>query len=498
MGESARTLIQNFLLSQVTASGRWKGGCESRLLESGLALRLLGTDKRYADAHRALEQYCEKKLSEPEDAGLESVIPRLVAQGALARIPPREVVDRARSLSSEYRHFSHARKKTLMDSLLAASGLIDWSEVYLPPSLPQTHRWISLLFQAFHVLRAAAVEDTALPVDNLLDAQSADGSWDQHVLVTIFVLLSLTAAGASGPALDKGCRFLMKQQRDDGGLPFISNEDTWVTCLGSATLAEAGVHPARFASSVRYLRRRQRVDGGWAYAETVEQSDADDTALCLSLLSRVDAASYKPEIDAAVRYLTRLRNADGGFPTFVHGADAEVEITAKALVALRDADPALTIEQTRPSWDWLRASQDDDGGFAVQWNACETFPVLHVVDAIHRYGIGSPENQPLLARCADFLLRLRLPEGGWPMTRDSGEIHPLSTAYALAALARCGPELCPAEILRVGTRVLLTSQPTLIADKVVPDSLGPRPFPYSVPILTPIYTLNALTRLREA
>jgi squalene-hopene/tetraprenyl-beta-curcumene cyclase len=493
--------VQEHLVSRICVSGRWDGGCESRLLESGLALPLLRTGAN-EHAYQALAKYCAKELTtaqagEPGVPGPASLVPALVAQAALGQPVPAVVLERVRSLSAGHRQLASDRKRMLLECLLAAVGLADWAQVPLPRAAAPTHRWVSLMLTAFDVLKAAAVPGSRPRVDVLVDAQSPDGSWDQHVLVTIFVLLALTAAGAPPEVVDRGHRFLVRQQRGDGGLPFISNEDTWVSCLGSAALAESGISRACFAHSIRYLRGQQRRDGGWAYAESVAQSDTDDTALCLSLLSRTDREASAVAIRRAVGYLREIRNADGGFPTFVHGADSEAEITAKCLVALRDADPAADQGETAKSWAWLQSAQDGDGGFAVQWNSCETFPVFHVVEAIHRYGLGAPENRRLLAGCAAFLLRLRRPGGGWPMTRAGGEPHPLSTAYALAALARCGPGLVPAGILREGAAVLVSCQRELVTGDVVPDSLGPRPFPYSVPILAPIYTLMAITRLRR-
>jgi len=495
--------IQEFLVSRIHPSGRWDGGCESRLLESGLALGLL-RHSRYQHAYSKLARYCANAVSAARDpdhgSALATAVPALVARAALGHPTPASAVGEVRALAASYRHESRDRKRALIDCMLASVGLLDWGRVPPPRASGHTHRWVSLLLGSFEVLRSAALGDPVPPVDTLagalVDAQSADGSWDQHVLVTIFVLLSLTAAGAPEQAIDRGLRFLVRQQRQDGGLPFISSEDTWVTCLGSASLAESGLDPARFAHSIRYLRGQQRADGGWAYAELVEQSDTDDTAVSLSLLSRTGALG-EPAIRRAVGYLLDIQNPDGGFPTFVRGSGSEAEITAKCLVALRDADPGLTVQDTVKSWEWLRSVQDEDGGFAVQWNACDTFPVFHVVEAIHRYGIDSPENRSLLLRCVEFLLRLREPGGGWPLSRDSGAgAHPLSTAYALAALARCGPDSCPPWVRSEGAAFLLTCRRELLAGEVVPDSLGPRPFPYSVPLLTPIYTLMALTRLR--
>ena len=99
-------------------------------------------------------------------------------------------------------------------------------------------------------------------------------------------------------------------------------------------------------------------------------------------------------------------------------------------------------------------------------------------------------------RCVAFLRGRRRADGSWPIHPDDAEGHVLSTAYALAGLTACPGSLTSRELYD-SVQVVLAAQGEDGGFHGGPDSLGPRPFVYDVPILTTIYSLWALARARD-
>nr|WP_276603021.1 prenyltransferase/squalene oxidase repeat-containing protein [Nannocystis pusilla] len=282
--------------------------------------------------------------------------------------------------------------------------------------------------------------------------------------------------------------------RPGGGVPFITNEDIWVTCLAGLVLTEARRPAHELQRCEQFLVSQQQADGGWGYAEGVSQTDADDTSVVLSLLARRNPLIHRPSIRRAVANLLALQNSDGGFPTFVRGAASEAEITAKSITALRASHmaPPAVIDA---AWAWLARAQQPTGGFRGEWKLCVTYPAFHVINAAAGQRPGT-RAADIRRRCVGFLRDLRRGDGGWPIHPDDRRSHVLSTAYALAGLAACPGSLSSGE-LNESALALLAGQGRSGGFAAEADSLGPRPFVYDVPLLATLYSVWALARVRD-
>jgi len=495
-----------FVLAHRSADGRLIGGCTGRALESALVLHLFRRIDHAPALHAGLAAFCRRALlQDPEelsqasqlDRRLSDVICELVLDGGLG---PDGLTALGRALTA-FDHPTLWRKRVLIEVILAELGGLPACASPLPPTVVgagSAHLWVSILLSSIRVLQLCHLgrmhEVGEQEIAGLVATQSTDGSWEQHVLVTCVVLLALTRLGRAPGACGLGLRFLAAQLRPEGGVPFITNEDVWISCLGSMVLAEARVPAHELQPTEHYLVQRQQPDGGWAYAEGVTQTDADDTSVALTLLARRNPTLHLTPVRRAVAYLLALQNADGGFPTFVRGAASDAEITAKAIVALQSSGIA-PLDAIDAAWSWLAQAQQPDGSFRGEWKLCVTYPALHVINAAAGQRPGSRAAQ-VRGRCVAFLRGLRRRDGGWPIHPDDRRSHTLSSAYAVGGLSACLGSLTSRELYE-SIWTLLAAQGPDGGFRASADSLGPRPFVYDVPILATIYSVWALSRVRD-
>ncbi|MEZ4385356.1 MAG: prenyltransferase/squalene oxidase repeat-containing protein [Nannocystaceae bacterium] len=488
----------------MTDEGRFAGGCEARALETALFLHLEGVLGEEGSTAPRLAAYCRRYLDEPPGgAGIDALLSALICRQVLGdELSPADHAALDAGLA-RFDHPTHKRKRVFFSVILAEIGAVAPPDLAFPAAAARqanNQLWVSVILTSLRILLAhlrgglGDVGDEEIAF--IVDTQGADGGWEQHVLATIVALTALVRAGYRGPALRAGVDYVRRQLREDGGIPFIADEDVWVTCLSGYVLAMARPSTCDLNKVAGYVTRLQADNGGWPYSEGVRQTDADDTFIALSFLSIHDAVGHREAIRRAQWYLIALQNEDGGFPTFVRGATSEAEITAKAIIAMRSSSAASFAGRIARAWRWLAAAQRDDGSFRAEWKLCATYPALHVLSAAALFE-GDPIAERVRSRTLAFLRRWRRPDGGWGLRESGGELHLLSTAYALAGLATDREGLERIEFGR-SLGLLLEMQGSDGGYHGSGDSLGPRPFVYDVPLLASVYSLLALSYSRVA
>lgn len=490
------------LLARRDLSGHWRGGCRSRLLESALGLHLFRRIGIASGAGARLEQYCRDRLAEPPTsrpgAELDDIISRFCARAALGDSCSAADASRVTVALSNYQHASGGRKVQLWGAVLGhLAPELPWDA---PPTLPSALSapagggWLRPTLTAARLLRTNPAHGASqTDIDLLCATQSPDGSWDQYICGSIVVLLALHHHGVAPDTLRRGVNYLLSQVRDDGGLPFISNEDIWLTSITALTLAEVGTEQRELAATAEYLCKAQLPNGGWGFAPGVSHPDADDTTIAVTFLDRIPYANARQAAHAGTRYLLDLQNADGGFNTYHRGAPSEVEITAKAVLALLGPSSG-PVERAAAlnAWHWLEAQQRSDGSYHCEWNLSAAFPIAQVMRAARALeAAGLARTGGVVTRCLSFLRASAVSDAGWGTHAHAQDIQPLSTAYAVSALASAGD--CRDGLLEGGVGTLLA---TPSWSTVTPDSAGPRPFVYDVPMLYAVYRLGALNDAR--
>jgi squalene-hopene/tetraprenyl-beta-curcumene cyclase len=501
-----------FLQSQIGADGRLRGGCEGRPLETTLTIHLFrnfpSIRNQALDQHSdALLAYCERFYS---SAAFRSTGTILDIDTTLSRTLVSKIIDDhapesliARGIPRSFNTFTHpstARKRILFSILLAEMGIIsfhalefDWDQF----SSKEYHLFASLIMTAAKILYAVGREQRSAignsDVNFLVENQSPNGGWENHVLLTLATLMALTKLGTHSDAVARGVDFVVRQIRVDSSVPFITDEDTWVTCMAGFVLAKADRSHPHLGRVAEYIASQQLPSGGFAYSEGVKTDDADDLSISLTFLKQYDAARFQDAIRRGEARLLSLQNEDGGFPAFIRGASSEVEITAKAIVTLT-SDPRTHEDRVEHALAWLASAQDVTGAFRREWKISSSYPIAHVMYALNRARLDHPSSLGIRRKAAAYILDIQEEDGGWSPLPGALPSSVLSTAYALIALCNASDPVDPA-VLTKASEYILQHQEETGQFPSAPDSVSPRPIICDVKPLSTIYSLWAVSEM---
>ncbi len=223
---------------------------------------------------------------------------------------------------------------------------------------------------------------------------------------------------------------------------------------------------------------RDRALGGWCFSDGKHQwpvSDCTAEALC-AILSSHDISGLIPDADRissnrlalAADFILSRQNADGGFGTYerrrggrllervnpsemfgqcmTEGSYIECTSSAvKALARFRAHHPEwrrATVDRAiTGACRFLRSRQRADGSYPGFWGINFTYATFFVMEALHE--AGTPANDPLLQRAAQWLVARQRPDGGWGehfescldgVYREHPQSQAVMTAWALLAL----------------------------------------------------------------
>jgi prenyltransferase/squalene oxidase-like repeat protein len=177
-------------------------------------------------------------------------------------------------------------------------------------------------------LRALALGDGAL-LDRLERARRPDGRIGPLVSSTAWSVLALRGAGRK--ARPATVRYLLRQQRRDGGWSWHPSgaPDSNDTAVVLQALRSAGVRGRPLARGARYLRGLQAKDGGFRLVRG-RAPDAQSTAWAIQGLL---AAGVRPG-RAAYAYLASLRRPDGSYRYSKRYSVTPVWVTSQVVPAL--------------------------------------------------------------------------------------------------------------------------------------------------------------------
>ncbi|MGF6880807.1 squalene-hopene/tetraprenyl-beta-curcumene cyclase [Nocardia sp. GAS34] len=487
--ESATARLRSAVTARIGADGAVRDPCHSRILESILALNLLERTGLAPERRiRLIDYLCAQTPADPLD--------RLLLDLALTRA---EVEGAPRGLAEAFLvqapQFTGARKQAMFDAIFALYGLPPGGP--LDPagfSLAGLHCWAVAQVTAVKIVLADATGQSDRIGDEdvriLLETQHGSHVWESNVLIFLWVLHALHRLPGTKDVVTDGVAKVMEHQRADGGMPFVSDTDTW--CTATAGVALAAAHAPRHVldAVASNLVSRQQPGGGWSYTDLSWQTDVDDTSVAVQFLHGLDAGRYREQIARGRRSLLAVRNPDGGFPTYIAGAESEACMTAAAVDALTP-DWHRHAEAITTGLEYLARQQSPDGSFPPDWSSSRHHTVFRALLAATR----NPGHRPASLRTmTDRIMTLVLDgqhgDGGWGQ-QDGRASDPISTAYALVAVCRQDD---PAPAARA-VAYLLEHQRDDGTIGSISDSIGPRPLRFTVPVLADIFTLLALGHL---
>ncbi|MEU3622960.1 prenyltransferase/squalene oxidase repeat-containing protein [Amycolatopsis coloradensis] len=449
-------------------------------------MRLLERTGLRPDLYAAVETYVQRQA--PETTGFERTMAEITLGGKNVRSDVLAEVVRAAP------DFTGSRKRVLAQALLAvvgAPGEITWEPAAFDTAF--LHSWASVQMTAAKVILAAVSGQSARISDEdvrcLADTQRAPRLWEGNVLIHLSVLHALTLLPNTGRLVAAGVDTLAAQVRSDGGLPFVSDVDTWCTATAGVALAAVNAAEPTLRALADRLAACQQPGGGWSYSDTAVQTDVDDTSVAVQFLDRVDSRRYRGSVRRGIRSLMAVRGTDGGFPTYVAGAASEASMTAAALDALTlrsDRHAGHIAEGLR----FLVSQQNEDGSFPPDWSSSRLHTVCRVLLCTSRRPrSGSATVRRMVGRAAALVIGGQNDDGGWgQQAGDASDV--ISTAYGLTALCSI-PDADP-RAAAVAAEFLAHAPRGADGLQAIPDSIGPRPFVFTVPVLAEIFTLLAL------
>jgi squalene-hopene/tetraprenyl-beta-curcumene cyclase len=491
---SARNQLRRYIATHVDADGCVRGRCESRILESALALHLLKQVGMHPVEQERLVSYLRaQRIAEDQDP-----LHAAVRRGALGE-STEEDAEAVTAYLVLFEHFTARRKRMMFSVVLAVLGVTPFDpeftmEDFASGKEEKYQSWVNVVMSSLRILQAMGSghpdwvrrEDVEL----LTVTQSANGAWEKHLLANILALLALRHFPEYSLAVQQGISLLVSFQNADGGLPFITGLEIFCTATAGLALAGAGGNPVTLRRMADYLVNQQQPDGGWAYAEDVHQTDVDDTSYCLEFLRAVNPTRYAGSIARAEAYLISMQNNDGGFPTFIAGSHSEIAMTAAAINAMASSPrhhPELLVRGVR----YIIENQKADGTFERSWSLSETNAIFRALLAMQALPENASYLKPALKiaekRSLDYLRSSQNKDGGWGQLADDPS-DAISTSYALIAISHFDDHTT----LKRGVDYLIRQQQSHGGFVSIPDQAGPRPIAWNVPILADIFALLAL------
>ncbi|WP_406278806.1 prenyltransferase/squalene oxidase repeat-containing protein [Embleya sp. NBC_00896] len=461
------------------------------MLESALLLRLLERAGIESDHHRRVAVFLSGRLdsAEPLDRLLATIALRpwddALEHGA------GDLLDRFLERAPA---FLNVRKRVMLETVLTLLGPPRRAYRAFDPDAFDTgnlHPWAHVQTVALKVALADLTghADAVTPAELrlLVDTQQAPGVWEGNLLVHLLVLHAL----ADRPHLDglivRGVAKALAHQRADGGLPFVTDTDTWCAVTAGVALDAAGAPFEVRRRIADHLAARQRVDGGWSYTDAAALADVDDTSVAIEFLHATDPIRYRRSIDFGLRALWGYQGPDGGFPTYIAGAPSEACMTAAAVNAL-SVRTTRHVERITAARRFLAGAQHPDGTFEPDWSRSRYHAIFRALLATDAWGPDA--YRATVKRALAAVREGQNADGGWGQ-QPGDPSDAISTAYALIALCR---QSDPRPLVR-GVEHLLRAQRPDGGIESVPDMLGTRPFLYVIPCLADHFTLLALGHL---
>ncbi|MBQ1096188.1 terpene cyclase/mutase family protein [Streptomyces sp. b94] len=489
----ATARLRTHLQRRMHPDGAVRDPCRSRVLESALLLALLDRSSVELPARDRLAVFLAAHRDSPEP------LDRLLARTALhGRRPETDQLDVDRFLARAP-HFTGPRKRALLHAILlllegtnAAPPPLCAPEAFSPHGL---HSWARVQTTAAKVVLARVhhqlVDERDLEL--LRSTQHPGVVWEGNLLIHLSVLHALAPLPGHQQLMSDGIRTALAHQRADGGVPFICDEDTWLTANAGVALHTTGAAASVVDAIARRLLRLQRRQGGWSYTEQARLTDADCTSVAAEHLHLAGPGTHRAAIRRAISALGALRGQDGGYPTYSTGAPSEPSMTAAAANALSTQG-----HRQRPALDaalkFLSDQQHPDGSFPPDWSSSRLHTVFRAtLAAAHHPGAPGGVAQRISGRAVRLVMDSQNNDGGWGQ-QDSAPSDALSTSYALITLSAGYHAPTPGPAVR-GAAYLLAQRRHDGSIASIPDSVGPRPFRFTVPALADVFALLALGHL---
>lgn len=486
--DTARVRLTARLLRRIGLDGALRDPCESRVLESALLLALLDRTGRPGDFHAASSRLM-RYLCQPHRHGSswdEAFTATVLRKRTRIAATDRAVDD----LVARAPLFTGPRKRLLFQAVLVMLGSEAPPDRCEPFPLQGLHPWASIQVTAAKVVLADAAARAETigsgEVALLLSTQRPGRVWEGNLLIHLLVLHALSRLPGNVTTVRDGIRTALLHQRDDGGVPFVTDTDTWTAVTAGLALRTARAPYGSLDRIAQHVLRLQHPGGGWSYTDHARLADTDCTAVALEFLHAADPHAHRTPVQHGIRALLSVRGEDGGFPTYA-GTPSEACMTAAVINVLttQGSRYRYVIDEAMA---FLSSSQQPDGSFPPGWSDSRLHTLFRAHLATRPFTAGrAPAVRERIVR---LVRSIQNDDGGWGK-QDGAPSDAISTAYGLIVAAGL-PDHLPA--VRAA-EYLVSQQRSDGTIDAPPDMVGPRPLPYRVPALSDAFPLLSLAHL---
>ncbi|EME97402.1 hypothetical protein H340_26591 [Streptomyces mobaraensis NBRC 13819 = DSM 40847] len=504
VGSAAREAVQGaagYLAAQVGPDGTVDAPCESRVLESALALQLLRYTELFPRSLTKVRSFLDNPNSRA--SGIDDVIAAAALRPPLHTSLPAssDAASMTDQIIGHFPHFTTGRKKILLQAVLHALGaasVTQWPQDELFDSTA-LQGWKRTEMTACKVIIAHAlgtpdrVSDTDLAA--LLPSHGPGEICHANILVHLLALTALQNYPQHRGTLNAGVTALARTQRPDGGFSLTRDMNTTITGMATAALAVAATNRSLQRRSADALADIQHSSGAWTFSLPADQTDVETTFFALEALHLTDPARYADHLRRGCDYLSDMQNPDGGLNNYAAGGISETSHTAQSLTIWAAHHPSRYTAQINRATRFITSHQRQDGGFDLNWSASTGNVILRVCHGLHTALATSalvPEQRDrarhTIINSTRYLLSHQNLDGGWGQQPDRPS-DATSTAYALTSIAFTSEGKNAAT---AAAGYLCDVQQPNGAFNAPPDTYSPRPLLLDIKILPTIYAIRAL------
>lgn len=361
----------------------------------------------------------------------------------------------------------------------------------------------------------------------IYDHEGRTGALSEDPWPAALVLLGLARSGEAPDMATAIAGWLRRAVRPDGSWDAVTNLDLTRSGYAVTGLIAAGyAADPRLESTRQLFHDRQKTEpftvldvppGGWSYSNAGGWPVTLESAEILSALAGLPDAQNDQALRTGLDWLVGRQDKRGSWSLWVRDTKLANDgpcpaITAQAISALHDAalhgaalHGAALLGAGRPDDDpviaraagWLLGQQRPDGTFENLWYRDYTSGTAVVAAALARVGHAEHE---VVRRAVDWLVANQLPDGSWGPGNDSAADGPggsvEETGWAVQALLAAGG---PAEAVDRGAGWLVAAalpdggwQPSRICNYIRHHMRYPNG------VITQAVALRALGEYRDA
>lgn len=477
----------NYLVKTQRTDGSWNGPLSSRVRETHLVYetsRILG----WKDLEKKASNWLQKNSIKLGD----NIIERKLNREILNVYNQKKVVLMHKSFYS----LSIVRKvlaifilgkvnnlKIETPNIVKSEDIIGMIDFYIDKSKGQIKGWAlcELISYKSILISLLGVKDRKI-LQPVLESSSED-NWYRNIATTCFCLIAAKLCGID-IKFSKYKKFIEDSIQEDGGWSYCAIP-LWDTGLSidSLILSQRNDKETTRAleRGLKFIYKNQNADGGWGFDIGLE-SEADTTSIILNALR---TSKNKKSINKAIKYFARLqfkkKEFKGLWPVWRQSEQPSNEVVGHIITALKNYDTKINLTY---GIEWLQ-KKIDNKQWKAEWGRNLPYAVYAILSA---KGVKHVTHSLI-----KYLFTNQNKNGGWG-AMPGEKSNASATANAILALKLIKNSRYTEIAIEKGLEYLYDTQLPNGTWPRVKEVIGPRPFIYADDSSTHNFVLQSLLK----